>query len=225
MVMRKIVIFVGLLAVVLSAQAQTDSFYVWNKWAATKDTLLLFNGANNVVQVYNKAMKPNTYKLKSLDKSLRIGTPEIKGDTLSVMAMPYPGKAKTMRLAILNSKTSKVMKTLTFVSDNVPEPIAQLGNIKSGAAAKKAILEQTVLKVLFPGSLYNYPYHIRSYTFKLQTAKGAITALVNGIWITPAIIKEIGDAPVGTELNFTNIQVTCPECVVKTLQDLKIKIR
>jgi len=223
--MRLLVIFMGLLMAPLIAHAQADSFYVSNKWCAKKDTLLLFKGANNLIQVYNKSMSPNSYKLKSLDKGLRIGTPEIKNDTMSVMAMPYPEKSKNMRLAILNSKTSRVIKTVEFISDSVPKPIGQLGNIKGNEALKKTILEQTVLKVIFPKSLYDYPYHIKSFTFKIQTPKGGAIIPVNGIWITNNIIKEIGDAPVGTIIEFTNIQVTCPECVTRTLDDLKIKIK
>ncbi len=223
--MNRLVIFITLLLVGLSAYAQTDSFYVFNKWCSRKDTLLLFTAANNIIQVYSKGMKPGQYKLKSLDKTLRIGTPEIRNDTVSVMAMPYPAKGKKMRLAILNSKTSKVIKTLEFVSDSVPKPTALLGNIKSGEAPKKKVLEQTVLKVVFPNSLYDYPYHIRSYTFKVQSAKGSATVIVNGIWMTNNVIQEIGEAPEGTTIEFTNIQVTCPECVTRTLEDLKIKLK
>ena len=209
----------------LAAMAQADSFYVSNKWCVRKDTLVLFNGANNTIQVYSKGMKPDEYKLKSLDKGLRIGAAEIKNDTMSVMAMPYPGPKRKMRLAIVNSKTLKTIKTLEFVSDSVPKPVAQVGNIKGSEALKKTVLEQTVLKVIFPGSLYNYPYHIKSYTFKVQTAKTSATLVVNSIWLTPGVIKEISDAPEGTTIEFTNIQVTCPECVTRTLDDVKIKLK
>lgn len=223
--MRISVIFIALLLRVLPMYAQMDSFYVSNKWCMKKDTLLLFNAANNEIQVYNSSMKPTAYKLKSLDKTLRIGTPEIKNDTLSVMAMPYPAKGKKMRLAILNAKTSKVIKTVEFTSDSVPKPIALLGSIKSGEAPKKKVLEQTVLKVAFPNSLYSYPYRIKSYVFKIQSPKESVTTAVNGIWMNNNVLQEIGAAPEGTTIEFTNIQVTCPECVTRTLEDLKIKLK
>lgn len=223
--MRQVFIFIALLLSGYATYAQDDSFYVCNKWCAKKDTLLLFNSANNVIQVYCKSMKPSQYKLKSVDKTLRIGAPEIKNDTMSVMAMPYPAKGKKMRLAILNSKTLRPIKTLEFVSDSVPTPIAQLGNLRGNELPKKNVLEQNVLKIIFPNSLYSYPYRIRSYTFKVQTPKGGATEIVNGIWINNDIIKEIGNTPEGTTIEFTNIQATCPECVVRTLPDLKIKLK
>ena len=208
-----------------AAMAQADSFYVSNKWCARKDTLLLFNGSNNIIQIYCKGMKPAEYKLKSLDKNLRIGNTEIKNDTLLVMAMPYMGKDKKMRLNIINSKTGKVIKTLNFVSDSVPKPVAQLGIIKGGEATQKTILEQMAFKVVFPNSLYDYPYRVKSYTFKIQTSKGSATLPVSGLMVPPNVTQEIGAAPVGTVIEFTNIQATCPECVTRTLDDVKIRIK
>ena len=95
-------------------KGQTDSMHVWNRYCIRKDTTVLFAGANNIIAVYNPAYKPAQLKIKSLDRALRIGTPEAKGDTLEIMAMPYPDKGKNMRLAIVNSKTGKVLKNHKF---------------------------------------------------------------------------------------------------------------
>ena len=223
--MKRLLFFTGLLFLHVAAMAQADSFYVSNKWCARKDTLLLFTGSNNIIQVYNKGMKPAEYKVKSLDKNLRIGNTEVKDDTLCIMAMPYQGKDKKMRLAILNKKTSKTIKTISFVCDSVPKPIAQLGTINTNEAPQKTILEQITFRVVFPNSLYNYPYRIKSYIFKVQSAKGSATIPATGPFIAPGIVKEIAEAPIGTTIEFTNIQVTCPECVTKTIDDVKIRIK
>lgn len=215
-----------LLLVGLSAHAQTDSIYVWNKWCARKDTLLLFNSGNNTIRVYCKSMKATEYKLKSLDvKALRIGDPEIVNDTMSVLAMPYPAKGKQMRLAILNAKTSKVIKTLNFVSDSIPQPVARIGNIEGKESFRKNILNQTKLRVVFPNSLYSYPYTISSYTFKDSTAKGPVALNVKTFFLTNAVLKEINEVPENTEVTFTNIKAVCPECATRTLPDLKIKVK
>lgn len=222
----KLLISITLLLLTGSAAiAQTDSIYVWNKWCARKDTLLLFYAGNNTIQVYCKGMKPADFKLKSLDKNLRIGAPEIVNDTMSVLAMPYPGKDKQMRLAVLHSKTSKVIKTLLFTGDSIPQPEARIGNIIQNESYKKTILSQTKLRAVFPNSLYSYPYTINQYTFRVETPKGVTTVPVNSFFINTTVLRGINDAPDGSILEFTNIKATCPECATRTLQDVKLKIK
>lgn len=205
--------------------AQTDSFFVSNKWCSRKDTLLLFNGGYNIIQIYNPTQKPANYKLKVLDKSLRIGTPELIGDTLTIMAMPYPSKDKQMRLAILNAKTSKIIKTLYWSSDSIPKPLARLGNIQTDEAYKKTILSQNKLSVYFPKSLYAYPYTIKQFTLKAKTPAKEVNLTANNFLLPMGILKEINEAPDGTWLEFTNIKAACPECSLRDVGDLKIKIK
>jgi len=210
---------------ILNSYAQADSIYVWNKWCARKDTMLLFTTANNLIQIYSPSLKPADIKLKSLDNSLRIGNPETKGDTTVVMAMPYPDKGKKMRLAVMYKKTGKIIKTIDFTSDDVPSLEARVGVIKTTEALRKDILSQMTLKVVFPNSLYSYPYSIRQYTFKVQHEKGSATINVNGFFLTKEVLQQIKDVPAGTILQFTNIKATCPECAVRTLDDINLKVR
>ena len=79
------------------SSAQTDDVRIWNKWCSSRDTMLLFDGANNMIQVYSPTLKPAQITLKPADGSLRIGKPEIKGDTISVLAMPHPSRNKPMK--------------------------------------------------------------------------------------------------------------------------------
>ena len=94
------------------SSAQTDSVRVWNKWCSSKDTMLLFDGANNTIQIYSHTLKPADLLIKPADKTLRIGKPEVKGDTISVLAMPYPSHNKPMRLLVLHAKTKKAIKNV-----------------------------------------------------------------------------------------------------------------
>jgi GldM C-terminal domain len=223
--MKRLTFLTTLLINCIAAHAQTDSVCVWNKWCSRKDTALLFTAANNTIAVYSPTLKPADIKLKSLDVSLRIGGPEVKGDTTFVMAMPYPAKGKKMRMAVIYKKTGKTIRTIEFTSDNVPAPIAQLGNIKKNEAARKDILAQLSFKAVFPNSLYSYPYAIKQYTFKIAHEKGSATIPVNGFMVTKDVLQQIKDAPAGTVAEFTGIKATCPECATRTLEDLKIKIR
>ncbi len=223
--MKKLILVITLLITYLTSGAQTDSVRVWNKWCSKRDTLVLYNGANNMIQVYSPTLKPNEIKLKSLDASLRIGEPEVKGDTVSVLAMPYPKKGKHMRLAVMYRKNGRVIKTVEFVSENVPPLVARIGVLARNEAARKDILSQTTLKLSFPGSYYCYPYTIRQYTFKIQHEKGGATLPVNGFFLTKEVLQQIKDAPAGTVAEFTNIKVTCPECATRTLEDIKVRIR
>lgn len=223
--MKQFIILTLLSIVSIGAYAQNDSIYACNKWCASKDTMLLFNAANNLIQVYSNYLKPSEMVLRPLDKTLRIGKPEIKGDTISVLAMPYHAGNKPMRLAILNSKTKKTLRTVNFNSDDVPAPVARLGKIQANEALRKDILAQQALKVTFPKSLYNYPYVIKQYTFNIHHAKGGTTIPVNGFYLTKHMQDEIKSAPEGTMVEFTNIKATCQECVTRDLPDVKVKIK
>ena len=222
--MRRL-IFILLCFISISVLAQDDTIHVCNKWCATRDTSLLFNAGYNLVQIYSKTLKPSDILLKPLDKTLRIGKPEIKGDTTSVMAMPYHPQNKPMRLAILNRKTKRVIKTINFTSDDVPAPVARLGKITTYEAQRKDILAQQALKVVFPKSLYNYPYVVKQYTFNIHHAKGGATIPVIGYYLAKGMLDEIKNAPSGTEVVFSGIKATCPQCETRDLPDIKIKIK
>ena len=221
----KLLITAIILCTGLSAYAQADSVRVWNKWCSSKDTLLLFAAANNTIQVCSHTLKPSEMVLKPVDKTLRIGKPEVRGDTISVLAMPYPSRNKPMRLSVLNARTKKVIKTVDFYSDEVPAPVARVGNIQTTEALRKDILAQNSLKVAFPRSLYSYPYTIKQYIFKMHTTKGGATIPVNGFYLTRDILAQIKDAPAGTIMEFTDIKATCPECATRTLGDIKLKVK
>lgn len=207
------------------ARAQADSVKVWNKWCARKDTSVLYNAGNNIIQIYSPTLKPADIKVKSLDKALRIGLPEIKGDTLCLMAMPFPEKGRNMRLAIQYKKNSREIRTVNFVSDSIPQLLACVGKIQSADVAKKDLLAQTMLRAYFPRSLYSYPYTIKQFTFKIATATRSASIPVKGFFITKEILDEINLAPAGTIVVFTDIKATCPECATRTLPDVRLKIR
>ena len=207
------------------SSAQTDDVRVWNKWCSSRDTMLLFDGANNMIQVYSHTLKPAQITLKPADGSLRIGKPEIKGDTISVLAMPHPSRNKPMKLLVQNAKTKKVIRTITFYGEEVPTPVARVGTIQTPEALQKDILKQTALKVVFPNSLYSYPYTVKQYIFKIKHAKGSATIPVNGCYLTREILTQIKDAPPGTLIEFTDIKASCPECVTKSLADVKLKMK
>ncbi len=190
-----------------------------------RPTMVLFNTGYNMIEIYSPGIKAADIKVKSLDNCLRVADPEIKGDTLTVIAMPFPDKGKRMRLAIMNKKTSRTIKTVTFTSDDIPPLVARVGNIQGAEAARKDILSQQVLKLAFPRSLYCYPYTIKEYTFKISSDKGSATVHVNGIFLSKDILQQIKDAPAGTTMEFTDIKVTCPECATRTLDSIKLKIR
>jgi hypothetical protein len=223
--MKKWTFLIALLLACSCAFAQADNVMVWNKWCSKKDTALLFTAANNVIMVCSPTLKSADIKLKSLDNGLRIGDAELNGDTVSVMAMPYPAKSKNLRLAILNKKTNKLIKTINFACDSVPHLVARVGNIHDSEAARKYILSQITLRTAFPNSLYSYPYRIRQYTFKISTPKGSASINVNGFFMTKDVLEQIKDAPLNTVVEFTNIKVTCPECITKDVGDIRLKIK
>ncbi|MCW3122739.1 MAG: hypothetical protein JWQ38_2231 [Flavipsychrobacter sp.] len=223
--MKRLTLLMILSIIGITAYAQTDSIRVWNKWCSKKDTMLLFTAANNTIAIYSPTLKPTDIKLKSLDISLRIGKPEIKGDTTFVMAMPYPAKGKKMRMAVLYRKSGKTIKTIEFNSDNVPSPVARLGTITRTEVQRKDILSQLTIKAYFPNSLYSYPYAIKQYTFKTAHEKGGATINVPGFMMTRDVLQQIKDAPAGATIEFTGIKATCPECATRTLDDIKIKIK
>ncbi|MES2703151.1 MAG: GldM family protein [Bacteroidota bacterium] len=222
--MKRPVLFLAAVCLGLSAAAQ-DGIHAWNKWCSSKDTMLLFTTANNEIHLYGANFKPADVTLKSLDKTLRIGTPEIKGDTMTVLAMPYPQAGKPMRLAVVDNKTRKTIKTINCYSDNLPMLEARIGTLAGPEATKKDILSQMTLKASFPKSLYSYPYKIKQYTFKITTPKGATILTVNSAFLSKEVLAEINNAPAGTELLFTNIKATCPECATRDVADIKMKVR
>ena len=223
--MRTLILSLILIAGYTVTYAQTDSIRVWNKYCSKADSPLLFIGSYNEIQIYCQTRKPGDLKIKCLDNTLKTSTPEIKGDTLCMMAMPYATEGKKMRLAIMDKKTQKVLKTVYFSRDNVPAPAAQFGKLPGTEGPRKNLLEQTAVKVIFPNSLYCYPYTVKQYIFKMKHAKTDITRPVLGNHIPVDILTEIKNAPDGTFFELTDIKAIAPECAMHTLPNLKIKIK
>ena len=207
-----------------SANAQKDSVYVWNKWCERKDTLVLFKAANNMICVYSQGFKAGDVYLKSLDKTLKISTPEVVGDTLTTLAMPYTTE-KPIRLAIVNKKNNKPISTVLFYGADIPAPRARMGYLKDSIVPKVNILAQVSMRVYFPNSLYSYPYHIKQFSFKTKYEKSDFNCTIKGHLISKDIEQAISGAPSGTIIEFYDIKATCPECVTRDIENLRVRIK
>lgn len=223
--MKRLLLF--LLAIICHtlAHAQADSIYVWNKWCTHADTPVLFATANNLVCIHSKTIKPAGLLIKSMDNSLKIATPEIKGDTIQVMAMPYPKLSKKMRLSVSDKHTGKVLRIVNFISEEAPKPVAKLGSFSGPDIPKKDLLEQKGLRVGFLNSFYCYPYIIKQYTLKTRIAGKDLVTQVKGPMFDKEALRILETAPVGSFLLFTDIKATCPECGDRELPELRIWVR
>lgn len=223
--MRWVIILFLLVISRQAVYAQADSIHVWNKWCAKADTPLLFATANNVLCVYSKSIKPANLIVKSMDNALKISAPEIKGDTMCFMAMPYPKLGKKMRLTISDRNTRKVLRTVSFNSEEPPKPVARIGKINGTDIPKKDLAAQKALQVTFAGSMYCYPYVVKQYTLKTRIAGKDLVAQVKGPLFDKEVQRIIDLAPVGTFLLFTDIKATCAECGDRDLPELRIWVR
>jgi len=224
--MKTIYFIICSLIITSSICAQTDQFLVWNKWCSKKDTLLLFTKSYNEIQIVSNVVDLNNIMLKPMDKTLKLGKPEIKKDTLTVLAMPYANGDKKMRMGILDKKTKKNLGTYAFTGEEVPEPEAQVGKLKGiSETTKDSIMRQNSLKVVFPNSYYCYPYKIKSYLFKFKNGDKDDSVSVNGYMVTKEVIKDIFIAKEKSTIKFTNIKASCQDCTERELNDLSIKLR
>ncbi len=223
--MKNLLLLIAFLTTCCAATAQTDSIYVWNKWCAKADSPVLFATANNMVYVTCKTIKATDLAVKSLDWGLMISQPEIKNDTMSFMAMPYPKKSKRMRLTVTNKHSGKIIRTVNFTCEEPPQPIAKLGNLKGTDAAKKDIIAQNTLRIVFLNSLYSYPYYVKQYTLKARIAGKDIVIPVKGNKITKEVMNLLEIAPTGVSLDFTDIKASCPDCSPRDLPNMRIWVR
>ena len=223
--MKNLLLLTAFLSATCAAMAQADSIYVWNKWCAKADSPVLFATANNMVYVNCKTIKATDLSVKSLDYGLMISQPEIKNDTLSFMAMPYPKKSKRMRLTVTNKRSGKIIRTVNFSCEEPPQPIAKLGTIKGTDAPKKDIIAQNILRVVFLNSLYSYPYYVKQYTFKTRIAGKDILIPVKGNKITREVMNVLEIAPTGVSLDFVDIKASCPDCSPRDLPNMRIWVR
>ena len=201
-----------------------DSVIVRNLYCARADSMVLFVEGNNVIQVYGAGVSAAELKLKSLDRALRIGDIKQHGDTLTALAMPYT-TAKKLRLAIVNKKTNKIYREVSFVAATIPEPRAKVGALKDSIVTKKELLNQDNMQMIFPNSLYSYPYRIQKYTFKAQYKDKNISIPVQGLFIPIEVKKAVKELPPNTMVHFTDIMATCPDCAGRQLRDIKILVR
>jgi len=221
--MRQILLAAALLCSIMT-YGKGDSIMVRNLYCAKADSLVLFMEGNNLIQIYAPGIGAANLKIKSLDRALRVGDIKVKGDTLTALAMPY-ASGKRLRLIIADKKTNKLYKEVSFMGASIPMPKAKIGSLKDSVVAKKELLNQDNVQMIFPNSLYNYPYRIQKYTFKAQYKDKNISIPVQGLFIPIEIKKAIKELPPNTVVSFTDITATCPDCVGRQLGDIKILVR
>ena len=222
--MKKLLLLIYISMLAAHVYGQADSVRVWNKWCSRKDTPVLFMESNNLIEVYAPGIKGSDIAIKSLDKKLKVSGPEAKGDTMTILAMPYiPGKP--MKVAISDKKTGKLIKTLSFYGDKAPVPAAHIGVAKGNEVSRKELMEYITMSTYFPNSLYSYPYKVTQYKFKTHYDKKDVSIAVDGFFLSKEVLEVIRDVPVGTVLQFTDIKATCPSCSPRTLADVKLTVK
>ena len=204
--------------------ARLDSMLVRNKWCTRTDTIVVYQEGWNMIQVFGGDINPNDVRLKSYDSDLRFGSQDVKRDTLNALAMPFAA-GKKFKIAVVNKKNGHVIKELYCISEAMPEPQASVGFLKGNTVTKKDLLAQSLLRVIYPGSAYSYPYKILSYTFKAYRSPASITKQVEGTFIPIDIQKIIKDLVPGNAVVFSDIIAVCPECNSRKLKDIKLVVQ
>lgn len=204
--------------------ARIDTMVVRNKWCSRTDTVVVYRDGWNMIQVFGGGTDPRSVRLKSYDADLKIGTQDVKRDTLYALAMPFATDHK-MRLAVVDKKTGRTIKDIYCIAENMPEPEAVVGFLKGNTVTKKDLLAQSLLRVVYPGSAYDYPYKILGYTFKAYRDPVSITKQVEGAFIPIEIQKIIKDLKPGRAVVFYDIIAVCPDCNSRKLKDIKLVVQ
>src|ERR1043165_5328752 len=158
--MRTFMLFILLLAANISYAAEDSTkVCVRNKWCSNKDSIFVYDGGFNLIQVYGKDVKAEDVRLRSSGR-LKLGEVEVKGDTAFAMAMPTDSEGDT-KLEIVHKRTGALIKEVTVYAAPLPEPRAKVGEkIKGGIVDKKLLLNESYLRVYYQNSSYCYPYKI-----------------------------------------------------------------
>jgi hypothetical protein len=207
------------------AAGDSTKLIVRNKWCNHQDTVFVYEGGFNTIQVYGKDVSAKEVRLRSLTSKLKIGETEVKGDTAQAIVMPTEIE-EPMKLAVVNKRTGQVLREITLYGEKLPEPRARLGNkIAGGIVDKKAVLDESYLRVYYPNSNYCYPYKILRYTFKAKKGNVPMEQDVTGFEISTDIKALIKNLPVNGVAEFIDIMAVCPECYEKKLKNIKIVIK
>jgi hypothetical protein len=207
------------------AADDSSKIVVRNKWCNHKDTVIVYDGGFNTIQVYGKDVNAKEVRIRSLSSKLKIGETEVKGDTAFAIALPKEID-EPMKLAVVNRRSGQVLKEITVYGDKLPEPRARLGNkVAGGIVDKKAVLDESYLRVYYPNSNYCYPYKILSYTFKAKKGNVPMEKEVTGFEIPTDVKTLIKNLPVNGVAEFTDIIAVCPECYEKKLKNIKIVVK
>ena len=224
--MKKIVLLIALIVTgnILYA-ADSLRVTVRNKWCNNKDSIIVYEGGFNTIQVFGKDVNPKDVRLRSSSGKLKLGDVETKKDTAIAMAMPMESEGH-FKLTVTDRKTGRVLKEVDVYADKLPEPRAQLGHsVRGGYVDKKLVLDENSVRVYYPNSSYCYPYNVLSYTFRAKQGNMPMEKQVAGHHIPTDIKMLIKEQPTNGRVDFTDIIAVCPECYEKKLKDLKIVIK
>jgi hypothetical protein len=210
---------------ICSAQGDSLKITVRNKWCSSKDSVIVYERGFNVIQVYGKDIDPKKITIRSLSSKLRVDLTEVKGDTAQTIAMPMDVD-DVMKLAVVDRKSGRLLKEVRVYGDTLPEPRAILGNkIRGGIVDKKAVLDESYIKVYHHNSSYCYPYRVLRYTFKAKKGNVPMEKQVIGLEIPVDVKQLIKDLPLNGVAEFTDIIAVCPECNERKLKNIKLVVK
>jgi hypothetical protein len=166
----------------------------------TNDTLsILYSGVDNEIEIAGYSVKP-----KSIIS--------ITGGSISTLnPITYLVRTGSDSTAIIMIKEkSKTVFTRRFTVENIPDPVAIVGDIRDTIATVQQILASGMLKIEFPNSYYRHTATISS--FDVTVIKGdKFTDIRSSHYIfPPEMTKVIGELAPGDKLIFNNIRMIQP---------------
>lgn len=109
-----------------------------------------------------------------------------------------------------------------FTSEELPEPVARIGNLKDSTGTVDDILSNPYLSVEFPGSFYKDSCKISEFEFRDNTFDSPLKAF--GSKLTDEQINAIKKTKKKEDIIVENISASCGGSIVE-LKALRIKIR
>lgn len=128
---------------------------------------------------------------------------------------------------VLYQNKKKIFKK-AFSVRLIPDPIAQLGYINKDVTTVNRILLNTKLQVVLPGCDFKHSLSIKGFELSLFNSRNVVTnkfEFINGDEFSLKQMEEIKKLKTGSKLVLKNIRATCPYCIGRVLDSLKITIQ
>jgi gliding motility-associated protein GldM len=156
--------------------------------------------------------------------SISAGTLTPKGAGKYIVKVSTGYTETTVNVAAQIGSKTQSMGATKFRVKRVPDPVAYIGGVKSGAINKNVIAASKMIVAKLDNFDFELTFIVTSFTFLMNIKGDIIPTACSGNMLPAAVLSKLSSAAPGTRVYFEDIKAKGPDGTPRTLSPINLKL-